>query len=113
MTGSFAFGLEKFNDIDILIMKEDLPNLSFFEKFDVNKNYSYKNVMGNKESFKIEANRKIFNIIVFDNKDEFVKNVKATEKIQKFLKNDLGRYKQILENKSSRILLYEFALSQV
>ena len=41
LTGSYELGCNSYNDIDILIMRDNLPNIDYANKYEEKSQYSY------------------------------------------------------------------------
>lgn len=107
LTGSYELGCFDYNDIDILIMRKDIPNIDYSSKYEEKSQYSY-SLFKNTYDFKFNYKGISVNVIVFDD-EEALFNVVRTTKILKEYKHQYGLD---IEDKQVRVALFEYILRQ-
>lgn len=107
LTGSYELNCFDYNDIDILIMRKDIPNIDYSSKYEEKSQYS-DSLFKNTYDFKFNYKGIYVNVIVFDN-EEALFNVVRTTKILKEYKQQYGID---IEDKQVRVALFEYILRQ-
>ena len=107
LTGSYELGCNSYNDIDILIMRDNLPNIDYTNKYEEKSQYSY-SLFKNSYDFKFIYKALVVNVIVFDNEEAMFNVVRTTN----ILKEYVQQYDITIENKQVRVALFEYILRQ-
>lgn len=107
LTGSYELGCNSYNDIDILIMIDNLPNIDYANKYEEKSQYS-DSLFKNSYDFKFNYKGVVVNVIVFDNEEAMFNVVRTTN----ILKEYVQQYDVDIENKRVRVALFEYILRQ-
>lgn len=107
LTGSYALGCNNYNDIDILIMRDNLPNIDYSNKYGEKSQYS-NSLFKNSYDFKFNYKGVVVNVIVFDEEATMFNVVRTTN----ILKEYVQQYDIDIENKQVRVALFEYILRQ-
>lgn len=107
LTGSYELGCNSYNDIDILIMRDNLPNITYTNKYEEKSQYSY-SLFKNSYDFKFIYKDLVVNVIVFDDEAAMFNVVRTTN----ILKEYVQQYSIDIENKQVRVALFEYILRQ-
>lgn len=107
LTGSYELGCLNYNDIDILIMRDNLPDIDYTNKYEEKSQYSY-SLFKNSYDFKFIYKDLVVNVIVFDDEEAMFNVVRTTN----ILKEYVHQYGIDIENKQVRVALFEYILRQ-
>ena len=107
LTGSYELGCNSYNDIDILIMRDNLPNIDYSNKYVEKSQYSY-SLFKNSYDFKFNYKGVVVNVIVFDDEAAMFNVVRTTN----ILKEYVQQYGVLIEDKHIRVALFEYILRQ-
>ena len=107
LTGSYELGCNSYNDIDILIMRDNLPNIDYANKYEEKSQDSY-SLFKNSYDFKFIYKDLVVNVIVFDDEEAMFNVVRTTN----ILKEYVQQYGIDIENKQVRVALFEYILRQ-
>lgn len=107
LTGSYELDCLNYNDIDILIMRDSIPNIDYFNNYEEKSQYS-SSLFKNSYDFKFIYKDLVVNVIVFDDEEAMFNVVRATN----ILKEYVLQYGITIENKQVRVALFEYILRQ-
>lgn len=107
LTGSYELGCINYNDIDILIMRDNLPNIDYSNKYEEKSQYSH-SLFKNSYDFKFIYKGVVVNVIVFDEEVAMFNVIRTTN----ILKEYVQQYDIDIENKQVRVTLFEYILRQ-
>lgn len=107
LTGSYELGCLNYNDIDILIMRDKLPNIDYSNEYRKKIQDSY-SLFKNSYDFKFNYKGVVVNVIVFDEEEAMFKVIRTTNRLKKYVQ----QYGIDIENKQVRVALFEYILRQ-
>lgn len=107
LTGSYELGCNSYNDIDILIMRGNLPNIDYSNNYEEKSQYSY-SLFKNSYDFKFNYKGVVVNVIVFDEEEAMFNVIRTTN----ILKEYVQQYGVLIANKQVRVALFEYILRQ-
>lgn len=105
ITGSYVFSIPDYDDIDILIMSNDIPDISKFIIFNEKKQYDY-SLFGNDYDIKFMFGSVLVNLIVFSDEEALNRVKLTTNKLKTYAR----KHKLLLDPKKVRVSLFEYIL---